>query len=293
MEDMREPGVNLGRVRADVGQLDEFIHCVDAGKNDVELGALNIDIEEIDRLGQKAAKANGRYFFNKKSPSSIVTDRNYVTLRHVEHSHDMGIVGDTLPIIVVTDHEHRASIGSAGGAQERQLRRRNLILPAIRDHQVEPPLARLQRDKLRLQRRCLCPTPEGCRGVGYPSSVAGPDLDHGELYVRTVDCRQQVDPLKIVLAVLVRVRRVIAISNTSPAGLEAIGEVRVEAWNGIDEVALQFVRDARSHEIVVVVIVAVGSGAMKAIEYQMMTARPDWLGLCPRGSDAMRQHVGL
>ena len=60
MEDMREPGVDLRRVGADVGQFDELIHRIDAGKNHVELGTLNVDVEKIDRFRQKVAQANSR-----------------------------------------------------------------------------------------------------------------------------------------------------------------------------------------------------------------------------------------
>src|SRR5262245_4477724 len=135
-------------------------------------------------------------------------------------------------------------------ARNSVVRAGDLVLLTIPDHQVEARLIGLQGDKLGPERLVFFPALEGGGRVGYPAAIAGADLDHGELRTRAFDRGQQIDPLKIVFTVLVRKRGVVAIFDASSAGLDAIGEIRIEVWNDLDEVALQFVRNARSHEIV-------------------------------------------
>src|SRR6266545_3355156 len=73
VKEMGQPGVDQHRVGADVHHLHVGIHGVDAGKDDVELVALNVDIEEIDPFRHQFLETDRRHLFDEEGLSSLVS----------------------------------------------------------------------------------------------------------------------------------------------------------------------------------------------------------------------------
>src|SRR5437016_10578965 len=66
VEDVREPGIHLQRVGADMRHLHASIHRVDGGEDHIELSALDVEVDEIDRLGQELIEPDRRHLFEDR-----------------------------------------------------------------------------------------------------------------------------------------------------------------------------------------------------------------------------------